>query len=197
MKRNVPIGSEKMVEKLEDFLQRKGWCERLEPTELYAFRYALGSMKININNPSIIKRIGLNDIPSAFKSSKYIIFSENGKYGVKSEDDILDIRSNLDKRIIFFNFFSHEGDKIEQIYIYLPSKKDTTLFINNTTFSIDNAFIECKELIANYAGYDKFFKYHLQDEKILTPSELNYDKEFFSFTNLDIEGSTITFHYVP
>jgi len=48
MKRNVPISSEKVIQKMERFLNKNGGYERLSPIELYAFRYAFGSMDILI-----------------------------------------------------------------------------------------------------------------------------------------------------
>ena len=193
----VKISSEKVTQKIEDFLRKEGWHESLHPIELYAFRYALSGMKININNSSIIKKIGLNDIASTFKSSKFIIFSENDKYGCKNDADILDIYSNLDKRMIFLKF-SYDGKYIEKICIYLPSQEDTTLILDNATYYINNIRLDCTDFIEDLSKFNKnLFKYHLQDDKIIPTHELNYDKEFFSFTNLDISGSTIIFHYVP
>ena len=195
----VKISSEKVTQKIEGFLCVEGWSETLSPIELYAFRYGLNDMKIDINNPFIIERIGLNDIPSIFKSSKFIIFSENDKYGVKSDDDILEICSNLDKRMIFV-IFSEDNKYIEQICIYLPYTEDTSLFIKGIyDIANDVCVADSEEIfIRDLSSRNKdLIKYHFQDNAIVSIDNLNFEKEFFSFTKLDINGSTITFHYVP
>lgn len=198
-KRKIKISSEDVIQRIEDFLLGEVSNERLEPNELYAFRYALGGMKIDINNPSIIKRIGLNDIPNTLHSSKFIIFSENGKYGVKSDHAILDICSSLDKRMIFL-IFANNSEYIEQICIYLPSREDTSLFITGIYLLKNDVCVADseKDFIRDLSNYNKdLIKYHFQDDAIVSTGNLDYSKEFFLFTNLDIDGSTITFHYIP
>jgi len=195
MKRNVPISSEKVIQKMERFLNKNGGYERLSPIELYAFRYAFGSMDININNPSIIERIGLNDILTTFNSSNYILLSDSNSYAMKRDESLTEICSKLNERMIFVEFFSGRKERyIGKIYVYIPSEEDTMLFINNMRYKNGE-----ESFIIDLEKHDKsLFKYHLQDEKIVYAlAELNFSKEFFSFTNLNIEGSTVTFHYVP
>ena len=195
----VKISSEKVTQKIEDFLICEGWCENLNPIELYAFRYALDGMKIDIKDPYIIERIGLNDIPSTFNSSKFIIFSENDNYGVKNDVDFLDVCSNLDKRMIFI-IFSDNKKYIEEICIYLPSYEDTTLVINGIYhLSNDMCVADSEEdFIKDLSNHNKdLIKYYLQDDAIIQFDDLKFEKEFFVFTNLNIEKSTIIFHYIP
>lgn len=195
----VDLSSEKVIKKIEDFLEEECWSETLHPIELYALRYAFKGIQININNQFSITRIGLNDILPTFNSSEFIIFSENDNYGVKSDDDILKVYSNLDKRMIFF-IFSDNKKYIEEICIYLPSYEDTTLVINGIYhLSNDICVADSEEdFIKDLSNHNKdLIKYYLQDDAIIQFDDLKFEKEFFVFTNLNIEKSTIIFHYIP
>ena len=126
------------------------------------------------------------------ENEKQFLIDIKKKYDLKNDDDIFDICSKLNERIIFLTF-SNKGKYIEQIYVYLPSKKDTMLFVNdgcignNTEEFITDLAKKCPDLI----------RYHSQEEKPIITPELDYSKEFFTFTNLKINNSTVTFHYVP
>lgn len=195
MKRNVLISSEKVIKAIENFFENEGFAKHLTSTELYVLRYALGGMKVNVNNPSLIKRIGLIDILSIFKSSKYVILSESNNFGLKIDEGLKDICSKLDERMIFLTYsHTHKGNYINQIYLYLPSPKDTQLIIPHS--SVNNE--DMKNLILDLERSDEyFFKIHIQNSEIVQTSDLDFSKEFFSFTSSHINCSTVTFHYVP
>ena len=100
--------------------------------------------------------------------------------------------------MIFLNF-SHDGKYIEQIYIYLPDAKDTSLFLSNFYFYNFNKNVSTgiseKDFIKDLSNHNKdLIKYYLQDNAIVKYEDLKFEKEFFVFTNFNIEKSTVTFH---
>ena len=197
----VKISSEKVLEKIENFLIEQDYDERLPPKALYAFRYLIKELNVDIENSSLVQTIGLTDIKNAVQSSSYVIYSDEGLWS-KRELEILTVCKKLTQSMIFI-CTNKDEDKlpyVEHIYIYQPVKEDCSLPINGIYY--DEEDICCDDSEKGFLRdlekeYPNTIKFHLQDGIIVGLDNLDYNKEFFSFTNLDIEGSTITFHYVP
>ncbi|MBR6505135.1 MAG: hypothetical protein IKT41_05490 [Clostridia bacterium] len=196
-RRYVNLGSEKVTEKLEKFLFNEAWHVALTPMELYCMRYTLSDCKLDINNP-IIRRIGLNDIKSAFSSASIILHSQKGVLG-KTISNFINIFCTLNQRMIFI-IEDKDTNYVREICVYLPNELDSMLFIKNSYLVSDITGVvdDAKEFITELSNpYNNLIKYHVQNDTFILNEELDYEKEFLTVTNSNINGSTITFHYIP
>lgn len=190
--------SDKVIGKIENFLFSETGCSTLTPDELYSFRYRLSGFKVNIPNQFLIKRIFLDDLSYCLDCASKIIYEKDGYYD-KRVDEILHICNHLTERIILIE---NIDSVITKIFVYIPYEEDNMLHINGINYPNDNTRIDNDEFCFIYDlpyKIDKdFIAYCLQAGSIVELNKLDYEKEYFVFTNSQIYGtSTIIFHYFP
>jgi len=178
-KKYVPVSSEKAVAKIENFLDNEGSSKTLTPDELYSFRYDFNDAVINIKDDLCIQRIKMND---------FIRFVQNSTYHIPFEDyNVTTAVKNINKRIIFLTK-SSTTNILKRIWVYIPDSRDCSLMLSS------HSKIDISDFIN---GIKDISEYYVQNAAICNAADLDFEHEFFIFTNIKIEDSTFTIHYVP
>ncbi len=185
---------------------------RLSPVELYALRYEFMA-ETAVKKKTIIRQISVKELVSLFKGDKTYTMLMHEQKGLLFPDETFsvftknntenfigtDLLASLNKRMTFFigAFNSKRPNRkfvVDEILVYIPSKKDTTMYLDKLDLD-DELFQAMFETDAQII--DSIF----QDGVILskTPAVVvpDFEKEFFVFTKMKVDGVTFVFHYIP
>ena len=185
-RRKIKVKDNMFVKKIEEFLgteiyqnPKKG---ELTPEELAAFRYALGEHMVNLFDPFLIERIGINDLFCPLYSVLTIKNDDNSYLRCNQISNYSNVVPLLNQRLIFF---TTKKRVIKSIRVYIPSPDDNILHLNYLKPEFIDQHFDFKDV--------KFF---VQNDGNIV-NELNWSKEFFAFTNQKVEKSTIVLNYAP